>query len=98
MDALRLGPSDFADLDALASPSRTRDLLLQLRLHASYLTLHLVRKLNGDKRAQHFLVLSPHPPLSLKGRGQEKEQCRPRSVFIDVLVDDDLEHGLVADP
>src|SRR5437773_5981182 len=58
MDALRLGPSDLADLDALASPSRTGDLPFQLRLHASYLTPQLVGKLNGDKRAEHFFSFS----------------------------------------
>src|SRR2546422_997246 len=51
MDALWLGPSD---LDSLASPSQTGDLPFQLCLHTAYLTLHLVGKLNGDKRPQHF--------------------------------------------
>src|SRR3989449_8093033 len=68
MDALWLGPSD---LDSLASPSRTGGLPFQLCLHASYLTLHLVGKLNGDKRAEHFFYGSyPFFPSPLEGEGR----------------------------
>src|SRR5712691_1475907 len=56
MDALWLGPSD---LDSLTAPSRTGDLPFQLCLYASYLTLQLVGKLNGDEGAQHFFMGLP---------------------------------------
>src|SRR5438128_5947920 len=66
MDALRLDP---ADLDGLTAPCRTGDLPFQLCLYASYLTLQVVGKLNGDKRADHF-GLFPLAPVSIHPRAR----------------------------
>src|SRR2546427_1187194 len=68
MDGLRLGP---ADLDGLTAPCRTGDLPFQLCLYASYVTLQVVGKLNGDKCPQHiFLWAAALRPLSIHPRAR----------------------------